>query len=168
MHAPAPPRGFTLVEVLVVVVILGVLAATVSLTLLGSGGERQLERDARQLSALLGYACERAELTGRPLGLSLVRGGYVFSEHAAREWQPITDGELRPRHWSVPLSERLSRDGVAIAVAEEAPAEPPLLCLASGELTPFRLELALADHRSAWRLSGEPDGKLTLERSDAP
>lgn len=159
--------GFTLIEVLVVTVILAILAATVALTLAGSGGERQLEREAQRLSALIGYACERAELTGRSIGFAFARGGYVFSERQREAWKPFADGELRQRKWAAGLAAQLSRDGVAVKIADDLPEQPQLACFASGELTPFRLDLALADRGGGWRLDGEPNGKLTLERRDA-
>jgi general secretion pathway protein H len=161
-------RGFTLIEVLVVTVILAVLAATVSLTLAGSGGERQLEREAQRLSALIGYACERAELTGRSIGVAFAQGGYVFTERQLDAWMPLKDGELRQRKWMAGLAAQLSRDGVAAQIAEALPDQPQLACFPSGELTPFRIELALADRGGGgWRIDGEPDGKLTLERRNA-
>jgi hypothetical protein len=36
------------------------------------------------------------------------------------------------------------------------------VCFASGELTPFRLELRLADLDSVWPIDGKPDGTLAL------
>jgi len=160
-------RGFTLIEMMVVVVILAVMAATVALSLAGAGGERQLERDAQRLRALVSYACERAELTGRPIGLSLLASGFVFSEHLRTEWKPLADGELRPRKWTTGTIAHLSRDGVAVAVGTSAPDEPQLACFSSGELTPFRLDVALVDHADGWRLEGTPDGALTLDHRDA-
>ncbi len=165
---PARGGGFTLIEVLVVVVILAVLAAAVSLALAGGGGERQLEREAQRLSALVAYACEQAELTGHSVGLSFARGGYVFSERAREEWRPYADGELRQRRWMAGLSAELSREGVPLRLEDNLPARPQLACFPSGELTPFRLELALAGRGAGWRLHGEPDGALSLERRDAP
>lgn len=166
--SPPAGGGFTLIEVLVVIVILAVLAATVSLSLAGGGGERQLEREARRLAALVGYACEQAELTGHSIGLSFAGGGYAFSERTREDWLPYTDGELRQRRWMAGLAAQLSREGVAVRLGESLPEQPQLACFASGELTPFHLELALADRGVGWRLDGEPDGTLTLERRDAP
>jgi general secretion pathway protein H len=160
-------RGFTLVEILVVVVIFAVMAATVALSLAGAGGERQLENDVQRLRALVSYACERAELTGRPVGLSLLATGYVFSEHLRTEWKPLADGELRPRKWVAGVIAHLSRDGIAVAIDSSAPEEPQLACFSSGELTPFRLDLALVDHPDGWRMDGTPDGALSLERRNA-
>lgn len=165
---PRPRRatGFTLIEVLVVVVILAILAAAVSIAIAGSGGERQLEREGERLEALIAYACERAELGGRPIGLTFKPDGYFFSETNEERWAPIAIGELRDRRWTGAFAPTLSRDGVRIDLTGETPAEPHAVCFASGELTPFRLELAAADLPYRWRIDGEPDGTITRERRD--
>lgn len=160
-------RGFTLIEVLVVVVILAVLAAAVTIAIAGSGGERQLERESERLEALVVYACEHAELGGRQIGLTFRPDGYFFSEPERDLWRPIRDGELRDRRWNAAFVPTLSRDGVRIELsAEKTPETPHAVCYASGELTPFRLELATADVAYRWRIDGEPDGSIRRERND--
>jgi len=96
---PCPVRGFTLIEILVVVVIFAVLAGAVTLAVGGVGGERQLGRQAEQVRALFGYACEQAELSGRDLGITLDTHGYRFSVAAGNDWIAAQANELRPRQW---------------------------------------------------------------------
>jgi len=86
-----PATGFSLIEILVVIVILAVTAAAVTLAV-GDVGERRLARDAERLQALLGYACEQAELSGRQIGLSLDRDGYRFSRADHADWLLERDG----------------------------------------------------------------------------
>jgi general secretion pathway protein H len=160
-------RGFTLIEVLVTVVIVAVLAAAVSIALAGSGGERQLEREAERIDALIGFACERAELSGRQTGVSFLTTGYAFSELGSDGWKTIADGELRERRWAGPFLVQLGRDGIAVEIAPEVPEQPHIVCFATGEATPFRLEVALADDGLRYRLDGAPTGTRTLERRDA-
>ncbi|MCQ4165196.1 type II secretion system minor pseudopilin GspH [Tahibacter harae] len=170
---PPSPRGFTLIEILVVVVILAVLAAAVSIALSGAGGERQLEREAERLQALLGYACEHAEIGGKPVGLSLVEDGYLFaqpgppSQANSETWKTFDKGELRRREWPRNLRAELSRDGRRVEITPQPPERPQIVCFASGELTPFRLELGLPDLNLRWRLELAADGSVTRERRDA-
>ncbi|HJU40659.1 MAG TPA: prepilin-type N-terminal cleavage/methylation domain-containing protein, partial [Tahibacter sp.] len=117
--AEVSATGFTLIEILVVVVILAILAAAVSIAIAGSGGERQLEREAERLEALVAYACERAELGGRPVGLTFRPDGYYFSEPDVDHWVSIKAGELRDRRWSGAFAPTLSRDGVRIDLTEQ-------------------------------------------------
>ena len=160
-------RGFTLIELLVVVVILTVLAGALTLAVGGGGGERQLAREAEQLRALLGYACEQAELRGRDFGISLDARGYRFSIAERSDWLPARAGELRERTWISGTAPALTRDGRPVAVTGKAPEKPQLVCFSSGELTPFRLDLALADLPKRYRLEGAPDGDVKLSTVDS-
>jgi general secretion pathway protein H len=153
--------GFTLIELLVVLVILGVLVGAVSLSFADLGA-RRLVREAEQLRALIAYACEQAELTGRTMGLAFRDAGYRFSRFERAAWLPIGSDELRPRAWLTGTVAELSRDGRAVEIAAEYPETPQLACFASGELSPFRLELHRADVRQRVRLDGDGDGRLTL------
>ena len=159
--------GFSLIEILVVTVILAVVAATVTLAVAGAGGERQLARDADRIGALVGYACEQAELSGRDIGLSFNHGGYSFSRSDHADWLPLRDGELRPRKWSVSADVALTRDGNRVDVGDEFPDKPQLVCFSSGELTAFRLELALPDAAARFRVEASPDGEVTSSSVDS-
>ncbi|MDR3389164.1 MAG: type II secretion system minor pseudopilin GspH [Rudaea sp.] len=160
------PSGFTLIEILVVMVILGVLAAALTLAVGGSGGERRLAREAEQTQALLGFACEQAELTGREIGVSINISGYRFSHLERDTWETFAGGELRPRKWSSGGSAALSRDGHPVEITPQYPDKPQLLCFSSGELTPFRLDLGLGDVPRRYRLDGQPDGTVRLVAVD--
>jgi general secretion pathway protein H len=153
-------RGFTLIEILVVTVILAISAVAVTLAIAGAGGERQLARDAERLHALLGYACEQAERSGHPIGISLTSEGYRFSRNENAAWLPERDGELRPRKWSVQAGATLTRSGQRVEIGKEFPDKPQLVCFSSGELTPFRLDLALPESATRFRLEGRQDGEV--------
>lgn len=152
--------GFSLIEILVVIVILAATATAVTLAISGAGGERQLARDAERLRALLGYACEQAEISGREIGVSLSSGGYRFSRSDHDAWLPPNDGELRPRKWSVAADAVLTRDGQRVAVGADFPEKPQLVCFSSGELTAFRLDLALPESDTRQRIEGQADGRV--------
>jgi general secretion pathway protein H len=160
-------RGFSLMEILVVIVILAVVAGAVSIAIAGAGGERALTREAERAQALIEFACERAQLSGQPIGISLSRAGYRFSRFEREVWLPDREETLRARNWPPNLSVALSRDDLAVRLGDDFPERPQLLCYASGELTAFRLDLALPDLAHRYRIDGQGDGHVLLTAVDA-
>jgi general secretion pathway protein H len=94
--------GFTLLELLVVLVILGVAAGVVSLSV-APGEERLVEREAQRLAMLFRLAQDEARVGGRPVSWEADVRGYRFLI-AGREPQASND-PLRPRAWPFPVQQ---------------------------------------------------------------
>lgn len=166
----ARASGFTLIELLVVVVIVAVLAGALALAVGLATGPGAAEREARRMHRLLGLACERAVLTGRDYGLALHRSGYAFALRGSEGWLLFVDAAdavLAPRTFPQGLVIDLVREGRSVALAAD-PSEqvqPQIGCVASGEMTPFRIEF---EHGIAprWLLLGQFDGTLRAAPED--
>ncbi|MGA9422909.1 MAG: type II secretion system minor pseudopilin GspH [Rhodanobacteraceae bacterium] len=157
--------GFTLIEILVVLVIMAVLALAVTLAV-GGSSERELHHQAGRFEALVALALEQAQLSGREIGVVLTSRGYAFRVLDGDTWQAApTSGEMRPRDWVQGLRVELVREGrpVALGLAAER-ATPQLVCFSSGELTAFTLTIALGDTPARYRVQGREDGTLKLDR----
>lgn len=98
-HDAAPgSRGFTLIEVLVVLLIMGLLVGLVSVT--AQPDARQLTRiEAERLMALLNLAAEESQFTGKAIAWTADGSGYRFQRvRSDNEWTDIRDSDLlRPR-----------------------------------------------------------------------
>ncbi|MDM7323142.1 MAG: type II secretion system minor pseudopilin GspH, partial [Gammaproteobacteria bacterium] len=70
--------GFTLIEVMVVLVIIAILVTMASLSLKSDRAGEALEEEARRLTALLNLLREEAVMRNQTLGLALTEGGYMF------------------------------------------------------------------------------------------
>jgi type II secretion system protein H len=111
-----PTRGFTLVEVLVVVLIVGLLVSVVAVRLT-SGTRQSLHDEALRLAALLAHARDEAIATGAPLAWQGSDAGYRFLRRGPdRTWQPM-DGDADLRARSLPAGVRLAIETPAQAGA---------------------------------------------------
>ena len=140
-------RGFSLIEILVVIVIIGVLALAVTLGVASASTERQLTRESERVQALTLLAASVAHELG-------------FSG-----WTDDTLGnELRPRNWVQGMAVRLRRDGREVRLAQGAAEPPQIVCFSSGELSPFELRLDLGDAGMSYEVRGNASGKVSLHR----
>nr|WP_314444189.1 GspH/FimT family protein [uncultured Sphingomonas sp.] len=90
--------GFTLVELLVVLAVLGLLAG-VAVWRLPQSGDRT-RADAMTFATRVAAARDQAILSGRPQSLQLDQQGYRFEERSGSEWRPSSETSLRERRWS--------------------------------------------------------------------
>lgn len=79
--------GFSLIELLVVVFVMGLLAGAVVLSL--PGDSRVLRDEAERFAARTVAARDEAISGARPVALVVGRAGYYFETRADRGWQPL-------------------------------------------------------------------------------
>jgi len=143
-------RGFTLLEILVVAVVIAIAAGIVIANLDGDDRGRT-EREAKRLAGALEHAAALAQWKGETLGVSAEGGGYRFWRRRSDErWEAIDDDAvLAPR--ALPADFTITPASYAGApVAEDAvlPFRP------TGRNEPYALLLA----NSAWSVlvAGDP------------
>lgn len=89
--------GFTLVELMVVLVIMGLLASAVILTL--PDGRLSLADESGRLAARLKRAGEEAILTNRQVRVSLSPSDYSFDVREGRDWRPLDRAPFAATPW---------------------------------------------------------------------
>ena len=101
-------QGFTLVELLVVLVIIGLMSAAVVLAIPDPRGG--LIAEAERFAARARAAQERAIMDNRSLALRLTGEGYAFERRDAGEWRALEHKPFAPARWEEG-TEAVARDG---------------------------------------------------------
>lgn len=164
-------RGMTLIEILVVVLIIGVLAALATLSIGLLGEDREIEDETARLADAMALLQEQAQLEGRDYGLLLETARYEFQRFDAFEqrWVAVEgDPALRARELPPDLAFELHLEGRVILLRREPRPEarlPQLVAWGSGDMTPYRLAIV---RRGGGRitLAGAADGSIEIERGD--
>lgn len=179
--------GFTLVEILVVVVIVGIMLTFATLAI-DSASDRAVEdklvTEADRVEQLFKLAQEEAELKGFEIGFLYAERGYAFVVVGEEgRWIAINEGPLRPRPIPDPLEFTLRVEDRPVPPAQALPEpesetddkkpdadtpkiEPQLLILSSGELTPFSLDISTPVLPLRYRITATLLGALSRERFD--
>ncbi len=168
--------GFTLLEMLVVVFIIGIMAAMFTLSVGVAGGtDRELRREAERLETLLALALEDASFQSRELGLRLYPGRYEFSVQVDPEedqWERISGDVFAPRELPKVFALELEIEGRAVNLerSEKDVAkkyQPQLFIFSSGDLSDaFEIRIRSTEEDRSYSLAVAIDGKTTLTKDD--
>jgi general secretion pathway protein H len=145
---PRRRAGFTLIEILVVLLIIGIMIAGAVLSIGVTGGDRELEKERERVLALTDYLRDQAGLQNREYGMRCFIGGYEFLVYDPRSgrWQRLEgDTATRVRHLPTGLVMDLSIEGRDIVLPRETVEDdelaPQILLYSSGDLNLFELTL---------------------------
>ncbi len=161
--------GFTLLELLVALFIIGIIISMAVLSVGGGGAREILKEESRRLKALIELAAREAILNQREYGLRLTPGSYRFQmldeEHGWRT--PPDDTLLKARRLPETIRFTVLIEGLEANIEPLASDPPQLLFFSSGEITPFEMELHNRQE-DRFRLVGTLTGELTLSTGQEP
>lgn len=153
-------QGFTLIEILVVLMIIAIVTSAALLSFGNIRDDRGLRTEARRFAALLELALDEATLQGRDFGIEFMTGSYRFVEYDAyaARWAAVPgDDTLRLRELPDDVEIELYLEDKRILLRDSPAAfddpddrsllatgnfyAPHLLIYSSGDATPFEIHL---------------------------
>jgi len=160
-------HGFTLLEVMLVLLLMGLAVGTVLFNAIGSNYSEDLSKQAKRFQVIFAMASDQAVLNQQQLGLYIDKQTYEFYLlDDEQNWQRLEQDKLFssyeiPEPFTIELQLEglpweqednlfdqelfdeglsVSEDGVEIGKEEEKKLPPPqVLLLSSGDITPFSL-----------------------------
>jgi len=156
-------KGFTLIEIMLVLVIMTVLAAMVAPNFFAAT-QADSKTEARFMQKILRLASEEAQLTSKPVRCSVYPNQLVFeSPTQDGRWLPIQASEFQqdlPKPPVEVLSVHLDGDipldnavDTGTAQGNQAPPLARLMFWADGHLTAAQIKLGIPQHHDAITLS---------------
>lgn len=173
-------HGFTLLELMVVIVLIGIILTFVVGTV-GDGGRRdRIQREAQRITALVEMVGEEAVLQSSVIGMHFLEHGYEFMRYDGKKWRLIEKDELlRQRTLDSMIEMQLLVEGFRVELeatsavvededemedGEQDGPQPQVVFLSSGERTAFELTLAYEDDESGFLLTVPPLGAVEQRR----
>ncbi|NMP30428.1 type II secretion system minor pseudopilin GspH [Thalassotalea sp. M1531] len=179
-------KGFTLIEVMLVILVIGVLMSAVQFTFQSSQSHQQLEKAAARFAGVFELASEYGMLNNIELGLLVTDEGYQFVGYDGTKWTELPEvdalaGYQLPASIALELtlddlpiendmlvSHELFQDEQDDFKPEEKPIQPQVVILSGGDISPFSLAFFYRDEfaqdeLASYKVTGLYYTPLTIE-----
>lgn len=148
MPRSSSQQGFTLIELMVVLVVVGLLISLVGMNIGGGGERRELTEVTRTLYLRMQAAADEAVLTSSEIGIRFEednRYRFLTFDRDNAEWAPEPPGGLpggRLPEWAeIEIQSEGDSGGGTGLGDDEAELIPDIVFFSSGEMTPFELSI---------------------------
>jgi len=151
-------RGFTLIEILIVLVIISIISTMILLRFdVHSARPRTVDDVVQHLSMVIGYLQEQAVLQPAVLGLKMnVHGYQVMHFSTDGQWQASSGrGPWHAYEYSEQIVLQIEGEGTVLGA-------PDIILYSSGEITPFTLHITTDENTFRQTLTGLENGEVTV------
>lgn len=170
-------KGFTLLEILIVLVIMAILAGAASIAIVGADRTAKVKNFSEGLVQLFPVIEQQAILQPAQIGLVFANHSYTFYQYVPDEddptqgdWQAIQgDTVFNSRSYSndITLHIELTETTPEVIPTEDQTIRPQIIFYSSGDVTPFKMTIAIKDKKPLYQLNGSANGEVNLVRLDA-
>lgn len=157
-------KGFTLIEILIVIVIIGITIGFALIAFGDFGSEKRIIFSAEQLSTTLKMAQQQAILESSTLGLKINAKGYeLLKFNNAGVWNPVSKNALFKFHYFP------ENTVVHIEAGKHmAGGFPEIIINSTGDMTPFNIKIGTSQNDNLAVLSGSHNGIILVKKMLIP
>jgi general secretion pathway protein H len=158
-------RGFTLLEVLVVVSLVSILTGVVILGFTGADTQQAVKGYAQRFAFRIELARQQALNRNREWGIYVAEQDYHFAEFSpeAGKWEEQSQRPFDSIEVPEYVRLRIETEGVGELPFEDEDL-PQILVFSSGEVTPFTLYLELPGDNEPWVVSTDGLSRARAQR----
>lgn len=177
-------RGFTLLEVMLVLLLVGILASAVVINFSGNSPEQRIQKETLRFSEVFQFIADTAQLRQQEWGVVITAEQYAFVYYSADGWQWAQQPAVA-KVYKLPEGITLSLELEGLPgteqsllseldweatndredeVAAETPPLPQIFLLSSGEISPFRLVFSIEQDLTPMQQTVGTDFGLPLQR----
>jgi len=168
---PKVKNGFTLIEVMVVLIIIGIVTTFAVLAIGDAGQGRRIQAFASKLTHTIQLAQEQAILQHTVIGLQFSSNGYQFYRYdksqQKNQWQPLTTSSLfafqkTPDY--IELNIKIDEKTILPTDVLGKLSSPTIVLSSNGNITPFILKLGKRDELPLYQISGKFSGQVNFSQ----
>jgi len=161
--SPARLSGFTLIEVMVVVLIIGIIINFAVISVGRNNPADAVRNEARRFSSLIELSLEEALLRNELIGILVEEDGYEFLLRVEKSWEPLQQTLFRKRELPENLHLKLVTESTTDEEKDPEERIPDIILFSTGEMTPFEIKVSSDITEEFSRISGSETGKLSLD-----
>lgn len=132
-------KGFTLLEVLIVVAIISIILSFAVISI--DTEPEELNNEGKRLVSLMKLISEDSVLNSREHRAVFTRHGYGFQRLESGEWQELADGIFRQRKLPSGFSLAVEMENEPVLFDDDRTRRAAIIFLSSGEITPFTITI---------------------------
>ena len=168
-----PERGFTLLEIMLVIFLIGLASAGVVQTF-ATDSESPAKKAAQDFLTRFAQFKDRAVIEGQTLGVLIDPPGYQFMQRRQGQWLPVSATRLSAQVTVPKQVQMLLQPGsdiwqkeYALELQKEAKKKTPQIRFSPFEpATPFTLRFYASAQNACWAVKLAHDGVLSLNQCD--
>ncbi len=149
-------QGFTLIEIMVVLVIISITVTFATITLLPWWQKRQITEFTQQVVSSMKYLQARAIISQSYFGMTLNETSLQFFQRKNNQWQ--TDPRLTQINWPNNSEIQLNVAGQTAGIEKKSDA-PQIIFSPNGVITPFTLLVKTS--RINYQITANLAGEIT-------